>query len=67
MNGYRSHLLCRPVFIHDAKEKQSGPQVGKNMDHNFLENSLDLENGAPSWASLPKHTKLATGSGVVQS
>jgi hypothetical protein len=26
MNGNRSHLLCRPVFNHDAKEKQSRAQ-----------------------------------------
>jgi hypothetical protein len=26
MNGYRSHLLCRPVFFDDAKENQSRAQ-----------------------------------------
>jgi hypothetical protein len=31
MNGYRSHhLLCRPVVIPDAKEKQSGVQAAMN-------------------------------------
>jgi hypothetical protein len=27
MNGYRSHLLCRPFVSVDAKEKQSRWQV----------------------------------------
>jgi hypothetical protein len=38
MNGNRSHLLCRPVFKDDAKEKQSGaqgPQAYLHSQQNF--------------------------------
>jgi len=41
MNGYRSHLLCRPVFIHDAKEKQSGLQANERVFSQALKIQLD--------------------------
>jgi hypothetical protein len=42
MNGYRSHLLCRPVFRDDAKENQSRVQGTMDKEDVKIEDQEDV-------------------------
>jgi hypothetical protein len=55
MNGYRSHLLCRPVVRTDANEKQSRWQVAEVIFSRPLKKIYAIFTGAnPAAFRLPQ-------------